>query len=166
MFGRRRRPILGTALVIGASRASARHEVQRQVAAQSQREFQIQQEVEYRSRQKEEEEARIQRAAEAKQRQKEEEEARIQRAVEEAIKAQTAAAPTPPVAAPIALVPGMPPPPPPPYAAQGMGGPVLQPVPVLAPEAQNCRYCPGCGNACELMDRFCSSCGLNLKKPA
>jgi len=165
MFGRRRRPILGTALVIGASRASARHEVQRQVAAQTQRDYQIQQEVEYRSRQKEEEEARIQRAAEDKQRQKEEEEARIQRAVDEAIRAQAAAA-APPVqaAAPIALVPGMPPPPPPPYAPQTMGGPVLQPVPVMAPEAQNCRYCPSCGNGCELMDRFCSRCGLNLSK--
>ncbi|OOQ82283.1 hypothetical protein PEBR_39509 [Penicillium brasilianum] len=46
MYGRRRRPLLGAAVLVGASRASARHEVERQAALDYQRELAIRQEVE------------------------------------------------------------------------------------------------------------------------
>ncbi|KAM6529223.1 hypothetical protein FALCPG4_007370 [Fusarium falciforme] len=62
MFGRRRRPILGAAVVVGASRSAARHEVQRQAAMDTQRELEIQREVELRRRNEEEQERRMQRA--------------------------------------------------------------------------------------------------------
>ncbi|KAM5373437.1 hypothetical protein ACJZ2D_006931 [Fusarium nematophilum] len=62
MFGRRRRPILGAAVVVGASRAAARHEVEKQTAVNAQREFEVQQQVELRRREEEEQERRTQRA--------------------------------------------------------------------------------------------------------
>ncbi|KAJ4202408.1 hypothetical protein FSOLCH5_008627 [Fusarium solani] len=62
MFGRRRRPILGAAVVVGASRAAARHEVERQAVVDTQRELEIQREVELRRRNEEEQERRMQRA--------------------------------------------------------------------------------------------------------
>ncbi|KAI8649182.1 hypothetical protein NCS57_01454400 [Fusarium keratoplasticum] len=62
MFGRRRRPILGAAVVVGASRAAARHEVERQAVMDTQRELEIQREVELRRRNEEEQERRMQRA--------------------------------------------------------------------------------------------------------
>jgi len=67
MFGPRRRPVLGTALIVGASRASARREVDRQSQQQSQQQ------------------GAIEREAEAKRRREEEQDARVKRAVEEAI---------------------------------------------------------------------------------
>ncbi|WAO91331.1 Hypothetical protein NCS54_00879800 [Fusarium falciforme] len=62
MFGRRRRPILGAAVVVGASRSAARHEVERQAAMNTQRELEIQREVELQRRNEEEQERRMQRA--------------------------------------------------------------------------------------------------------
>ncbi|KAH8906506.1 hypothetical protein BR93DRAFT_998788 [Coniochaeta sp. PMI_546] len=62
MFGRRRRPILGAAVLVGASRSAARHEVQHQAVMQSQREIEIQREVDMRRREDEEQERRTQRA--------------------------------------------------------------------------------------------------------
>lgn len=46
MYGRRRRPILGAAVLVGASRASARHEIERQTALDYQREMMMRQELE------------------------------------------------------------------------------------------------------------------------
>ncbi|OKO98597.1 hypothetical protein PENSUB_9037 [Penicillium subrubescens] len=46
MYGRRRRPLLGAAVLVGASRASARHEIQRQAALDYQREMVMRQELE------------------------------------------------------------------------------------------------------------------------
>lgn len=62
MFNRRRRPVLGAVALVGASRAAARHEVQRQTVLDSQREIEIQREIEARRRQEEEQERRTQRA--------------------------------------------------------------------------------------------------------
>lgn len=62
MFGRRRRPILGAAVVVSASRAAARREVQQQAAMESQREMQVQYEVDARIRQEAEQERRTRRA--------------------------------------------------------------------------------------------------------
>lgn len=53
MFGRRRRPLLGTAVVIGASRSAARHDMayQGQVAAGQQQAAQLQAELQMREEQ-------------------------------------------------------------------------------------------------------------------
>ncbi|KAH7141765.1 hypothetical protein EDB81DRAFT_653629 [Dactylonectria macrodidyma] len=64
MFGRRRRPVLGAAVLVGASRAAARHEVQKQAVVDSQREIEIEREVRERRMQEEEHERRTQRAVE------------------------------------------------------------------------------------------------------
>jgi hypothetical protein len=127
----RRHPILGTAAVVGASRASAKHEVEKQTEAQARREWEVQREVEQRNRQKAEEDARI------------------QRATEQGMKAQAASyAPSAPNVVP-----------PPSYPAQNLSGPGLQPASMPVRDMQNARYCPACGNACEMLDRFCRTCG-------
>ncbi len=177
MFGPRRRPILGTALVIGASRASARREVERQTAAQAQREWDVQRAAEQQVRAQREEEERIHRAAEEKQRRKEEEEERVKRAVEEAVAKSTAAQQQqqgqyyggPPPPPPGMGMPGDVMGPPPAYVAApgsvppGPGG--LQHVPTVVMAAQgdpkgSVRYCTSCGTSCDVMDRFCRTCGL------
>ncbi len=168
MFGgRRRRPILGTALVIGASRASARHEVERQMSAQAQREWDIE------------------RAAEAKNREKREQDARVQRSVEEALKKSNVTGNTcdptgntcnpsvsqaaPPIVSQGAPqlnalntgIPntGIPLVPPPSYTAAQNTGPGMQPATLLVSDMQKIQYCPACGNGCDIMDRFCRKCG-------
>ena len=180
MFGpRRRRPILGTALVIGASQQAARREVQLAASAQVQRDLEIE------------------RAAEAKHRREREEDARVQRAVEEAMRNSNANAgpPSPPGAYPGAAPPpgvyypgypppagvyaGAPPPPgvyPPPPVPQGYQGAPQQrsldpgnPPPAYTPQntgrsspgssTRKSQYCPECGNACTMADRFCRQCG-------
>ncbi|KAK3896600.1 hypothetical protein C8A05DRAFT_39854, partial [Staphylotrichum tortipilum] len=148
MFGPpRRRPLLNTALVIGASRASARREVERQTAAQAQREYDVQRAAEQQMRLQREEEARIHRAAEEKQRKKEEEDERVRKAVEEAVAKNTLATQqgqqaagyyTPPPPPPMGVVPGMGMPgdgmgPPPAYvAARGPGGLQANPAVMMA----------------------------------
>ena len=183
MFGPRRRrvgaPILGTALVIGASQQAARREVQLAASAQVQRDLEIE------------------RAAEAKHRREREEDARVQRAVEEAMKNSNAnvGPPSPPGAYPGAAPPpgvyypgypppagvyaGAPPPPgvyPPPPVPQGYQGAPQQrsldpgnPPPAYTPQntgrptpgssTRKSQYCPECGNACTMADRFCRQCG-------
>ncbi|KAH7019661.1 hypothetical protein EDB80DRAFT_820143 [Ilyonectria destructans] len=64
MFGRRRRPILGAAVVVGASRVAAKREVQKQADMESQREMEMEREFEARRIQEEEQERRTQRAVE------------------------------------------------------------------------------------------------------
>ncbi|KAJ9424378.1 hypothetical protein QL093DRAFT_2112267 [Fusarium oxysporum] len=58
MFGRRRRPILGAAVVYGASRAAAKHEVRNQELMASERDREIEREVDLRRREEEEQELR------------------------------------------------------------------------------------------------------------
>ncbi|QPC78089.1 hypothetical protein HYE68_008841 [Fusarium pseudograminearum] len=62
MFGRRRRPILGAAVVVGASRAAAKHEVRNQELAANERDREIQREIELRRYEDERQELRTQRA--------------------------------------------------------------------------------------------------------
>ncbi len=132
MFGPRRNPVLATAAVVGVSRHSAKHEAERQAEAQAQREWEIQQEAERRNRERVEEEARIRRATEAA-----------------ALKAQSASHPS---TAPNPVLP-------PSYAPQYVSAPGVQPAAAPVRDMQNTRYCPSCGNACEMMDRFCRACG-------
>lgn len=167
MFGRRRHPVLGTAVVIGASRASARREVERQAALQAQQA------------------SEIKRSAEAKRRQDEERELHIPKAIEEAIAKASfgATAVGVPAASPRLVQAGQPLPLP--------GGPVSSAPATYSPlgtiespettpttpqffkgltdatgvslpaasQASTVRYCPACGNACELSDDFCRKCG-------
>ncbi|KAF4456809.1 hypothetical protein F53441_1160 [Fusarium austroafricanum] len=62
MFGRRRRPILGAVVVYGASRAAVKHEVRKQELMASERDREIEREVDLRRREEEEQELRTQRA--------------------------------------------------------------------------------------------------------
>ncbi|KAL6910716.1 hypothetical protein GGI43DRAFT_390902 [Trichoderma evansii] len=64
MFPRRRRPILGAAVLVGASSVAAKREVQRQNMMSTQREMEIQYQVDARRREEEEQERRTQRAIE------------------------------------------------------------------------------------------------------
>lgn len=174
MFGRRRRPILGAAVVVGASRAAARHEVRKQGTLEAQREMEIQREVELRRRQEEEQELRTQRAVE---------EAMKKAALENQAAQQNTAAPMSP--------------PPPQYYNNSPSMPsqtrdigAYNPVANVVPDAQtvppyslgsqsrdgriqspqafssmgqgprsNAQYCTQCGFACQAGDRFCRQCG-------
>jgi len=60
MFGRRRRPVLGAALVVGASRSAAKYEVQKQAQLDAARDAEIQREIERRKYEEEEQQRRTQ----------------------------------------------------------------------------------------------------------
>jgi len=60
MLGRRRRPVLGAAVLVGVSRSAARHEVQKQSQQDDIREMEIEREVERRRREEEEQQRRTQ----------------------------------------------------------------------------------------------------------
>ncbi|KAL7931398.1 hypothetical protein V8C35DRAFT_310304 [Trichoderma chlorosporum] len=181
MFNRRRRPVLGAVVLVGASRAAARHEVQRQAVIQSQREMDIQREVEIRRLREVELEQKTQRAVD---------EAMKKAALENAASQNAAAMASPPPQQfynnqlPIPtqptgqsytlatnVVPGAQPeqnmralsPQPPAYSsepllqdrpksAQGLGSA----TPVLE---SSVRYCTECGFGCQIGDKFCSRCG-------
>lgn len=64
MFPRRRRPILGAAVLVGASSVAAKREVQRQNMMSSQREMEIQYQIDARRREEEEQDRRTQKAVE------------------------------------------------------------------------------------------------------
>ncbi|KAL7907595.1 hypothetical protein GGI35DRAFT_481266 [Trichoderma velutinum] len=183
MFGRRRRPVLGAAVLVGASRAAARHEVQRQAVVQSQREMDIQREVDIR---------RLQEV---------EMEQRTQRAVDEAMKKAATENPVPQQSAPVIVSPppqqfynGQPPiqmqtPPGQSYTLATNTMPGVQPEQIvrsLSPQPpayssesplqdrpksaqgigsaspaleSNVRFCTQCGFGCQIGDKFCSRCG-------
>ncbi len=131
MFGRRRRPLLATAAVIGASRSAARHEVasQGQVAETQQQAAQMQAEMQMREEQ--ERERRMQAAIDeaiAKERQLNE---------QTQVKESRAIANTWEVTA-------------------GQASPIYNSA--LA-DAKTVRYCRQCGNACRVGDKFCTHCG-------
>ncbi|KAG8677730.1 hypothetical protein FPOAC2_03843 [Fusarium poae] len=170
MFGRRRRPILGAAVVVGASRAVAKHEVRKQELIATEREEEIQREVELRRRQEEEQELRTQRAVD---------EAMKRAALEEKATQGAAVTMSPPLPQYQASYPSMQ------VQTRDMGlynsvedaGPIIQAAPAyqLAPQtrdgnSQNAQtprqrsgltlqYCTQCGFRLEVMDRFCRECG-------
>lgn len=130
MFGRRRRPLLGTAVVIGASRSAARHEMayQGQVAAAEQQAAQMQAELQMHEEQ--ERERRTQAAineAIAKERQRNE-----QTRLESGAMANTT------------------------EVTGGRAPPIYNSAPA---DAKTVRYCRQCGNACRVGDKFCTQCG-------
>ncbi|KAL4728700.1 hypothetical protein ACLX1H_003099 [Fusarium chlamydosporum] len=79
MFGRRRRPILGAAVVVGASRAAAKREVRKQDLIATERDLEIQRGIELQRRQEDEQERRTQRAVEEAMRKAALEEQAVQR---------------------------------------------------------------------------------------
>jgi len=60
MYGRRRRPLLGAAVIVGASRSVARHEVAQQTQAQAQRDQEIRYAEDQKRREQEETSRRTQ----------------------------------------------------------------------------------------------------------
>lgn len=169
MFGRRRRPILGTAVVVGASRAAARHEVQKQELMEAQREEDIQRQIELRRREDEEQEQRTQRAVD---------EAMKRAALETQAAQQSAPAVSPlpqyrethPTVQVQTQDMGL-------YDSVQNAGPIIQPVPAypLGPQSyerglqsspdfdpaskSKIQYCTQCGFGCQAKDRFCRQCG-------
>lgn len=182
MFNNRRRnPVLGTAIVIGASRASARREVERQSALQAQQQQQQQQ-------QQMQQQQETERQAEMKKRQDEENEARIKKAVVEALEASKANVDSPTTAvtdkfqtytiagsssgtaisaratSPFSLdMRGDVSPPPAAHLAVSpgqFGTPQNSPISprsslVSGVHTPKIHYCVGCGNGCDLTDWFC-----------
>lgn len=166
MFGRRRRPLLGAAVLVGASRASARHEIQRQAALDSQREMVMRQELE------------AQRLREAEQ------EKETRRLVQEEVQRATSNNPNTASSStdssqPLQQLHNSPPPSYPPayhesnirqgdatptnsrqvsagdntynnHEAEASSGPEV---------AGKTRHCTQCGAVCQVRDRFCWKCG-------
>ncbi|KAH7112212.1 hypothetical protein B0J11DRAFT_619797 [Dendryphion nanum] len=136
---RRRRPILGAALLVGASRSAARNEVEKQ--AQRSAETQM----------------AAERAVDKSRREEEERERRTQLAIDEAIarersRAQNADRAPPnfkdaPTGHGTAYQIGQASP----YVSYGQS--------VGEKQGANIRYCPNCAYVCALEDKFCSRCG-------
>ena len=136
----RGRPLLGAALLVGASRSAAKHEVAKQAQLASEAELSAQ------------------RAAEAQRREEEKNDRRTQQAIDEAIEkerrkelAQTESrnAATNMGGSGSGSIPG---------------GQIIYSSNVRAPEAGQTMgadtfYCPQCRNVCRLGDKFCSRCG-------
>jgi hypothetical protein len=189
MFGRRRRPVLGAAVLVGASSVAAKRAVQRQDMMSSQREMEIQYQVDARRREEEEQDQRTQRAVE---------EALKKSAAENqaAQQQQQAAVASPPpqqqqqynTPMPIQgqnggyLSPGQqqaymmpnpqqpeqfmraPSPHPPAYYLSASPAPDARPKSAQGlgsaePAPESRRYCTQCGYACQDGDRFCAGCG-------
>jgi len=186
MFGRRRRPVLGAAVLVGASSVAAKRAVQRQDMMSTQREMEIQYQVDARRREEEEQDRRTQRAVE--------EALKKSAAENQAAQQQQAAVASPPPqqqqynnAMPIQgqnggyLSPGQqqaympntqqpeqfmraPSPQPPGYYLSASPAPDARPKSAQGlgsaePVKESKRYCTQCGYACRDGDRFCAGCG-------
>ncbi|KAK4209505.1 hypothetical protein QBC37DRAFT_450200 [Rhypophila decipiens] len=182
MFGRRRNPLLATAVVVGASRSAAKRQVNRESSNQAQYEQDVQKEVERKKREEEEQEARTQRAVD--------EALRRAGVAAYAVDQQQSGASAGPSWQPGGQLPQhqmsqtSPPPsmefssatpqnsPTKPEFQQGGGTGSLgiaqtqstmnvprTPTPLSLGTAEANQYCPACGNACKMDDMFCRRCG-------
>lgn len=145
MFGPRRRPILGAAVLVGASRSAARHEVKKQ------------------GQQNSEMEMAAERAADQKIREEAEMERRTQLAIDEAIIKERSRVDNEARAPPyVAVGPAG-------YNVGPAAGQVEQNVHQGygggANQGVKSRYCSSCGHACQDRDRFCSGCGQQQPIP-
>ncbi|KND86313.1 hypothetical protein TOPH_09054 [Tolypocladium ophioglossoides CBS 100239] len=165
MFGgRRRRTLVGAALVAGTATVAARHGARKQSQIEAERQFQMEQEIEFRRIAEERERLRNQRD--------------IDQAVNDALAKQQAgnnsqvqpAAPSGPGAAPIM----MPPPGPPPtymaadaylHPAMAAGPVPPRPRSTSAADSGVC-FCSECGSRCGVQDKFCRGCGSSLSSGA
>ena len=138
MFGRRR-PLLGAAVLVGASRSAARHEVEKQAQRDAERHMAIEQ------------------AADKKWREEKENDRRTQLAIEEAIAKEKGRAENGnrstayPEAVPTGYGKAYQMEQAPPYGSYGQ--------PVGENQTATTQYCPNCGYACKRGDKFCSKCG-------
>lgn len=162
MYGRRRRPILGAAVLVGASRASARHEIQRQ----AEREAVMRQEMEAQRMREAEKEKQTQRLVQEE----------VQRAI--STNQNTASSSTEP--SQHLQQPQNPPPPayPPSYQESNISSANTIPTSsrqvsarddvyndqktAASPAAEavgKTRHCTQCGVVCQVRDKFCWKCG-------
>ncbi|UNI17018.1 hypothetical protein JDV02_003398 [Purpureocillium takamizusanense] len=172
MFGRRRRrPILGAAVLAGTATVAARHGARQQAYMTAEQQFQMQQEAELRRYAEENQRLRSQRA--------------VDDAVNEAlVKQQTGSggqqAQQPTTTAPtgqdnVQSPPGGPPTyyaTNDPYSSPAPPSPYLQPGP-LPPRPRSTSaadsgsaFCTECGTKCGAQDNFCSRCGQSLSTRA
>lgn len=179
MFPRRRRPILGAALVYGASRSATKHEIAKQAERDRQTEAEISM-AEDRRRREEAERQRQQQAAidqaiarerEQNERRRREDEERMQQLTVDAAIAKSMQQP-PPINVNMQPAPQL--------GQPSMQMDVQQPVisggglqapPMSLPRSGSpasfhgvteVRYCPCCGTGCKQADRFCAGCGYKL----
>jgi hypothetical protein len=132
----RRSPLLGAAVVYGVSRSAARREHERQEIRQSQREWEMQQALDRDRRQSE-------KAAREEERRREDERRR-----------EMATMRATPLQQPVMM---------PPHAV--MQPAMMSPPYNGAPTTANAMFCPACGNAVRMGDRFCNMCGTVLAAP-
>ncbi|RFU35071.1 hypothetical protein B7463_g1270, partial [Scytalidium lignicola] len=143
MFGRRR-PLLGAAVVVGASRSAARHEVGRQAQYTAEAQAAAQQAAEAKRLEEERNDRRMQEAIDKA---IADERRRAEQAEFEAQKAQTTAGVR--SSGPPADLLG--------YTVVDDNGPA-----VSQKQAANKCFCPQCRNVCSVDDKFCSRCGHKL----
>lgn len=150
MFPRRRRPLLGAAVVVGASRSAAKHEVQQaQLAASNQQQAQWERDRQIQLAADEAVE-KHKREEEMKRREEEERQRQTQAAIDIAILKDRSDLQKPGIVQPAF---GVAPMPQPPIASQfgmeqsyGIG----------------MRYCTACGEGCDVQHKFCAFCGAKL----
>ena len=137
----RGRPLLGAAVLVGASRSAAKHEVAKQAQLASEAELSAQ------------------RAAEAQRREEEKNDRRTQQAINEAIEKERRRNELAQMESRNAAMN---------IGGSGSGsipgGQIIYSSNVRAPEASQTMgadtfYCPQCRNVCKLGDKFCSRCG-------
>lgn len=157
MFGRRRRPLLGAAVIAGTATVASRHGARKQSEMEAQRQFEMEQQAEFRRNQEERERIRNQEA--------------IDRAVSEAMAKQPSPGMQQGSPAPMLMQPAAGPPPiygaaesyvspgPSPYLQPG----AVPPRPRSTSAADSgTSFCSGCGNQCGAQDNFCNRCGRSL----
>lgn len=166
MYGRRRRPLLGAAVLVGASRASARHEIQRQAALDYEREVMMRQELEAQKLREAEQEKQTQRLVQEE----------VQRAV--SANQNTASSSTEPSQHLQQLQNSPPPSYSPAYRESNTSSANIIPAnsrqasarddvyndhkAAASPAAEavgKTRHCTQCGVVCQLRDKFCWKCG-------
>ncbi len=162
MFGpRRRRPLLGAALIAGTATVAAKHGAKEQAQVEAERKYQMERDAELGKYAEESQRIQNQRA--------------IDQAVNDALAKQASnnsqsqlAPPGPAAAAPRSpsanLAPDVRGPspalPPYPYPAGGPAGQDFSSMPGSGSAMESgFRFCTGCGNRCTLQDSFCSRCG-------
>lgn len=144
MLPRRRHPLLGAALVVGASKSAARHEMEKQ----AQRDNEARLVADCKKREEQERQIQTQLAieeaiakerleAERKKREEEERQTQNQKAVEAAIARERSNLQVAP------------------QIVNSTSG--LDESKRVGP-----RYCPECGHACQHQDKFCVNCGNKL----
>jgi len=179
MFPRRRRPILGAAVVYGASRSAAKHEIAKQAERDMQTEAEIRM-AEDRRQREEAERQRQQQAAidqavarerEQNERRRREDEERMQQLTVDAAIAKSMQQQLPPMNMHLGMQqpqppinvnmqpPSQPGQPPTQMDVQRL---VSSGSPASFHGAMEVRYCPSCGTGCKKTDRFCAGCGYKL----